>query len=104
MKLWRTILPYYVMLGVICLPATAVLNAHLLNQRPAISGQEENGRPNVLCGRVSGPAHCVKISDTDSRIYTLLLTLSILSVPGVLFWIFSLQASLKSSPPLGMDS
>jgi hypothetical protein len=103
MKLWRAILPYYVVLGAICLPGAAILNAHLLNQRPVVAGQDENGRPNILCGRVSGPLPCGRISETDRRAYTALVVCAILALPGALFLAFSLYRSSKAFPRLGLD-
>jgi hypothetical protein len=101
MKLRKTLTPWFVTLAVLSAPGAAGLNMYLLDNRPVVPGTENAAdQPNLLCGRVTGPVHCVRISDRDFYINTLLDGTALFTViPCMLF----LAAARRANSRLGLD-
>ena len=101
MGLRKTLTPWFVSLAVLSAPGAAGLNMYLLDHRPVVPGTENTAsQPNVLCGRVSGPLHCVKITDTESYLSAALDVTALFTVlPSMLF----LAVAWKSNSRLGLD-
>jgi len=101
MGLRKKLAPWFITLAVLSAPGAAGLNMYLLDNRPVVPGITSTAdQQNVLCGRVNGPVHCVRISDTDYYINTLLDVTALFTViPCMLF----LAIAWKSDSRLGFD-
>ena len=87
MGLRKTLTPWFVALAILSAAGAAGLNMYLLDNRPVVPGTTSSAdQQNVLCGRVNGPVHCVRISDTDNYAVALLnLTVLFTTIPTMLF-------------------
>lgn len=73
----------WIVLAVLLIASSAAMNIYLMGHRPTVDRNDND--ENQLCGRVNGPVYCVKLTNSDVKIYSILVTsATIAGLPALL--------------------